>query len=87
MPKYLTTAIVRLYICSTMMRFRKRRLIGRKMTFSAPQNDALRYCHPECSEGSEDINVDASVDVHRSIRHFVPQDDKEDGVVRMTKEN
>ena len=44
-------------------------------------------CHPERSEGSEDINVDASVDVHRSIRHSVPQDDKEDGVVRMTKEN
>ena len=57
------------------------------MTFSAPQNDALRYCHPERSEGSEDINVDASVDVHRSIRHSVPQDDKEDGVVKVTKEN
>ena len=57
------------------------------MTFSATQNDALRYCHPERSEGSENINVDASVDVHRSIRHSVPQDDKEDGVVRMTKEN
>ena len=55
------------------------------MTFSSLQNDALRSCHPERSEGSEDINVDASVDVHRSIRHSVPQDDKEDGVVRMTK--
>ena len=57
------------------------------MTFSSLQNDALRSCHPERSEGSEDINVDASVDVHSSIRHFVPQDDKEDGVVRITKEN
>ena len=28
-------------------------------------------CHPERSEGSEDINVG----VHRSIRHSVPQDD------------
>ena len=39
--------------------------------FSSPCHPFSSSCHPERSEGSEDINVD----VHRSIRHSVPQDD------------
>ena len=37
----------------------------------SPSHPFSSPCHPERSEGSEDINVG----VHRSIRHSVPQDD------------
>jgi hypothetical protein len=41
----------------------------------SPSHPFSSPCHPELSEGSEDINVG----VHRSIHHSVPQDDMDGG--------